>query len=194
MCARPFSLDRLGIVIGEGAGMLVLENFARARARGARIHAEIVGFGMSADAGDLTAPDGEGATWAMRAALEDGAIAPESVGYINAHGTGTRLNDRIETAAVRSLFGRHADRLAMSSSKSMLGHTLCAGGGLELVLTVLALREGVLPPTVGYREADPACDIDCVPNHARPAAVEVALSNSFAFGGLNAVLAARRVG
>ena len=188
---RPFSRDRAGIVLGEGAGMLVLEDRDRARARGARIHAEIMGFGMSADAAELTAPDMAGAAWAMRAALADGDIAPEAVGYINAHGTGTRLNDRTETAAVREVFGRQADRLAMSSSKSMLGHTLCAGGGLELVLTILALRDKILPPTIGYREADPECDIDCVPNEARAADVEVALSNSFAFGGLNAVLAVR---
>ena len=187
---RPFSRDRAGLVIGEGAGILVFEELEHARARGARIHAEMAGFGMSADAGDMTAPDAEGAAAAMRAALADGDLRAEQVDYVNAHGTGTRLNDRTEVAALADVFGTR--RLAISSSKSMLGHCLAACGALEMVLTVLALRDGVLPPTIGFREPDPDCDIDCVPNRARPAPLEVAVSSSFAFGGLNAVLAARR--
>ncbi len=190
---RPFSRDRAGLVIGEGAGMMVLEPLERARARGATVHAELVGCGMSADAADLTAPDARGAAAAMRAALDDAGLRPEQVGYINAHGTGTRLNDRTETAAIAEVFGgATAGRLAVSSSKSMLGHCMSACGAVELVLTILAVRDGVLPPTVGFRERDPDCDIDCVPNVSRAMQVEVALSNSFAFGGLNAVLAVRR--
>ncbi len=189
---RPFSRDRAGLVIGEGAGILVLEPWARARARGARIHAELVGCGMSADAADLTAPDESGAAAAMRAALDGAGLAPEQVGYVNAHGTGTRLNDRTECAAIARVFGAHARHLAVSSSKSMLGHCMSACGAVEAVLTVLALRDGILPPTIGYREHDPDCDVDCVPNVSREAEVEAALSNSFAFGGLNAVLALRR--
>ncbi len=191
---RPFSRDRNGLVVGEGAGILVLESFERARARGAEILGEIVGCGMSADAADITAPDPESAAWAMSQALADAGVPPDAVGYVNAHGTGTRLNDRAEIAALRLVFGAHTDRLAVSSTKSMLGHTLCAGGALELIVTLLALRHGVLPPTINFREPDPDCAIDCVANVARPAAVEYALSNSFAFGGLNAVLAVRRAG
>ncbi len=189
---RPFSRDRAGLVIGEGAGILVLERLDAARARGATVLAELAGCGMTADAADLTAPDAGGAAAAMWAALDDAGLAPEDVGYVNAHGTGTRLNDRTEAAAIQRVFGAHARRLAVSSSKSMLGHCMAASGAIELVLTVLALRDGVLPPTVGFRAPDPECDIDCIPNAARVAAVDVALSNSFAFGGLNAVLAVRR--
>jgi len=190
---RPFSRDRAGLVIGEGAGVLVLEDWEHARDRGATIHAELAGFGMSADAGDLTAPDAAGAAQAIRAALADAGLAPEQVDYVNAHGTGTRLNDRTEVAALADVFGPHLKRMAVSSSKSMLGHCLNAGGALELLAAVLALREGMLPPTIGFREADPECDIDCVPNRARPGALNVAISNSFAFGGLNAVLVVKRV-
>jgi nodulation protein E len=190
---RPFSRDRAGLVIGEGAGVLVLEDWDHARSRGATIHAELVGFGMSADAGDLTAPDAAGAAQAIRAALADADLAPEQVDYVNAHGTGTRLNDRTEVSALADVFGPHLKRLAVSSSKSMLGHCLTAGGALELLAAVLALREGMLPPTIGFREFDPECDIDCVPNRARPAALNIAISNSFAFGGLNAVLAVKKV-
>lgn len=186
---RPFSRDRSGLVIGEAAGMLVLEEWERARDRGALIHAEFLGFGMGADAGDLIAPSAEGAARAMRAALDDAGLAPEGVDHINAHGTGTKLNDRTETAAIHAVFGPHAHRLAVSSSKSLHGHCLNAAGGLEAVVTVLALREGLLPPTLGYREVDPECDLDCVPNESRRAVIGAALSNSFAFGGLNAVLA-----
>ncbi len=191
MC-RPFSRDRAGLVIGEGAGILVLERMNDARARGATVLAELAGCGMTADAADITAPDESGAAAAMRAALDDAGLASEQVGYVNAHGTGTRLNDRTETAAIGRVFGDHTRRIAISSSKSMLGHCMSACGGVELVMTVLAMRDGVLPPTVGFREHDPECDIDCVPNVARPARVEAAISNSFAFGGLNAVLAVKQ--
>jgi nodulation protein E len=190
---RPFSKDRNGLVIGEGAAILVLEEWQHALARGATIHAEMVGFGMSADAGDMTAPDAAGAAQAIGAALADAQLQPEQVNYINAHGTGTRLNDRTETAALAQVFGAHLQRLAVSSSKSMLGHCLNAGGALEALATVLALRDGIIPPTIGFREPDPECALDCVPNRARAAAIEIALSNSFAFGGLNAVLALRSV-
>lgn len=188
---RPFSRDRSGLTLGEGAGVLVLESLEGAVARGATILGEVAGFGMSADAADLTAPDVEGAAWAMQAALDDARLAPEEVGYVNAHGTGTRLNDRTEVAAIRRVFGVLADRLAVSSTKSMLGHAMCAAGALELIVTLLAMRDGVLPPTIGFREHDPDCDIDCVPNAARQGRFSAALSNSFAFGGLNAVLAVR---
>jgi nodulation protein E len=190
---RPFSRDRHGMVLGEGGAMLVLEPMEAARARGARIHAEIVGFGMSADAGHITQPSAEGAARAMRAALRDAAIAPEQVAYINAHGTATPANDPTETAAIRAVFGAHAGRLAVSSTKSMHGHALGAAAALECLATALALRDGLLPPTVNYSEPDPECDLDVIPNEARAARVEYALSNSFAFGGLNAVLALRAV-
>jgi nodulation protein E len=188
---RPFSRDRAGLVIGEGAAILVLEEWSRAAARGADIVAEIVGFGMSADAADITAPNETGAIQAMQAALADAGLAPEAIGYINAHGTGTRLNDRTEVAAIRAMFGAHPP--PVSSVKAMLGHCLCAGGALEGLATVQALRAGVLPPTIGFREPDPDCDIDCIANAARAARVRHAMSNSFAFGGLNAVLVASAV-
>ena len=188
---RPFSRDRAGLAVGEGAGVLVLEAWDRAEARGATILGEVVGFGMSADAADLTAPDMNGAARAMGQALKDAQLPSDAVGYVNAHGTGTRLNDQTEVAAIRRVFGKHADRMAVSSTKSMLGHAMCAGGALELIVTVLGLKNRVLTPTVSFREPDPACDIDCVPNESRPAQVEYAISNSFAFGGLNAVLAVR---
>jgi nodulation protein E len=190
---RPFSADRNGLVIGEGAAMLVLETFAHAQARGAQILGEIVGFGMTADAADLTSPDKAGAAAAMRAALDDAGIDPAAIGYVNAHGTATRINDRTEVAALRDLFGAHLDRIAVSSTKSMIGHCMAAGGALELALTMRALREGMLPPTAGFHAADPECDIDCISGAARAVAVEYALSNSFAFGGLNAVLAVRSI-
>ncbi len=189
---RPFSKDRRGMVLGEGAAMLVLEPLDAARARGARVHAEIAGFGMSADACHITQPSAEGAARAMRAALRDAGLAPEQIGYINAHGTGTLANDIAETAAIRAVFGAHAERLAVSSTKSMHGHALGAAAAIECVAAALALRDGVLPPTANFTAADPQCDLDVIPNHARKAAVEFALSNSFAFGGLNAVLALRR--
>jgi nodulation protein E len=189
---RPFSRDRTGLVIGEGAAILVLEEWDRARARGARIHAEVAGFGMSADAADLTAPDATGAAQAMRAALDDAGTPAAAVDYVNAHGTGTRLNDRTEVAALGEVFGAHLGAMAVSSTKSMIGHCLNAGGALEAAVTALALHHGVIPPTIGFREADPDCAIDCVPNAARAAPIAVAMSNSFAFGGLNAVLLLRR--
>ena len=186
---RPFSRDRSGLVLGEGAAVLVLEDWDHARRRDAPILAELAGSGMSADGLDLTAPDAIGAAAAMRAALDDAVLDAAEVGYVNAHGTGTRLNDRTESAALRQVFGRPPP---VSSSKSMIGHCLSAGGALEAVATIMALRDGVLPPTAGFREADPECDVDCVPNVSRAAPIQAALSNSFAFGGLNAVLAFRR--
>jgi nodulation protein E len=189
---RPFSKDRHGMILGEGAAMFVLEPLEAAQARGARILAEIVGFGMSADATHITQPSMEGAARAMGAALRDARLAPEQIGYINAHGTGTPVNDPTETAAIRSVFGAHADRLAVSSTKSMHGHALGAAAALECLATALALRDGVLPPTVNFTEPDPECDLDVIPNQARPAQVEYAISNSFAFGGLNAVLALKK--
>jgi nodulation protein E len=189
---RPFSRDRKGMILGEGAAMFVLEPLEEARARGAAIHAEIAGFGMSADACHITQPSKDGAVRAMRAALRDAAIAPERVGYVNAHGTGTAANDATETAAIREVFGAHAASLPVSSTKSMHGHALGAAAALEAAATVLALRDGILPPTANFNEPDPECDLDVVPNCAREASVEYALSNSFAFGGLNAVLALRR--
>jgi nodulation protein E len=190
---RPFSRDRHGMILGEGAAILVLEPLEAAQARGARIHAELVGFGMSADACHITQPSPDGAARAMRGALRDAGIAPEQIGYINAHGTATAANDPTETAAIRSVFGAHADKLAISSTKSMHGHALGAAAALEAVAAILAVRDGVLPPTANYRMPDPECDLDVVPNKARAAQVEYALSNSFAFGGLNAVLAFKKV-
>jgi len=189
---RPFSKDRTGMILGEGGAMLVLEPLERALARGARIYAEITGFGMSADASHITQPSAEGAARAMRAALLDARIEAKQVGYINTHGTATQANDPTETAAIRAVFGAHADKLAVSSTKSMHGHALGAAGAMEAVATILALRNGVLPPTANYREPDPQCDLDVVPNQSRKADIEVAISNSFAFGGLNAVLAFRK--
>ena len=189
---RPFSRDRTGLVIGEGAGILVLEAAEHALARGAAPIMEVAGFGMGADGVDITAPHPDGAARAMRAALADAGCEPGQVGYVNAHGTGTRLNDKTETAALRAVFGRGLDAIPVSSTKSMIGHCMTAGGALELIATALALQGGVLPPTAGWRQPDPDCDVDCVPNQSRPAQVEWAMSNAFAFGGLNAVLVARR--
>ena len=189
---RPFSLDRAGLVIGEGAGILVLESAAHAARRGAAPLMEIAGFGMSSDGVDITAPDVDGTARAMQAALADAGCAPQDVGYVNAHGTGTRLNDKTEVAALRRVFGPALPAIPVSSTKSMIGHCMTAGGALELIATSLALREGLLPPTAGFTERDPDCDVDCVANRARPAKVAVAMSNGFAFGGLNAVLVARR--
>lgn len=190
---RPFSAERSGLVLGEGAAMLVLEPLEAALARGARPLAEIVGFGMSADAGHITQPVATGPSRAMSLALRDAGLAPEQIGYINAHGTATEANDRIETAAIRNTFGTHADKLAVSSTKSMHGHALGAAGALEAVASILSLKRGVLPPTANFLTADPACNLDVIPNHARAASVEACLSNSFAFGGLNAVLAFKAI-
>ena len=191
---RPFSRDRKGMVLGEGAGVLVIESEEHAQARGAKIYGEIAGFGMSSDAGHITQPSQEGAARAMEAALKDAGLAREAIGYINAHGTGTAANDLTETRALHQVFGAHAAHLAVSSTKSMHGHALGAGGALELIATVLALREGLLPPTANFTIPGEGCDLDYVPNQSRPVQVEAALSNSFAFGGLNAVLCVRRWG
>lgn len=191
---RPFSKGRRGLVLGEGAGVFVLETLEHAQARGAQILAEFVGAGMSADAADIVMPDASGAARAMRAALSQGGLAPDEVDYINAHGTGTSANDATETRAIRALFGAHADVLAVSSTKSMHGHALGGGGAIELVAVLGALTEGVLAPTINYQAADPECNLNVVPNTAQERSVRAALSNSFAFGGLNAVLALRRWG
>lgn len=189
---RPFSKGRLGLVLGEGAAMMVLEPLERAQERGANILGEIVGFGMSADAADLTAPDLGGMVRALRAALDDAKLAPADIQYVNAHGTGTAANDETETKALHQAFGPHAQKLAISSTKSMVGHALGAAGALEMVATLLAVRDGIVPPTIGYLELDPACDLDYVPNEARALPIDAAVSNSFAFGGLNAVLAVKK--
>ena len=189
---RPFSKDRRGMILGEGSAMFVLEPWDAAKARGASIYGEVIGFGMSADAAHITQPSAEGAARAMRAALRDAQIAPEQIGYINAHGTATPANDVTETAAIRSVFGSHAARLAVSSSKSMHGHALGAAAALECLATAVALRDGFLPPTANFNEPDPECDLDVIPNQSRRGEVEYAMSNSFAFGGLNAVLVLRK--
>jgi len=185
---RPFSKNRRGMILGEGAAMLVLERRSAAVARGAHIWAEIVGFGMSSDASHITRPSPEGAAQAMRRALADANISSDAIGYINAHGTGTIANDAMESKAIRMVFEGHTDRLAVSSTKSMHGHALGAASAIEAAATVIALRDGILPPTVNYLEPDPECALDVVPNHSRATQVEYAMSNSFAFGGMNAVL------
>jgi nodulation protein E len=190
---RPFAADRAGMILGEGAAMLVLEPLEAALARGARPIAEVVGFGMSSDASHITQPLAEGAARAIRGALKDAGLAPEQVGYINAHGTGTEANDKMECAAIRAVFGAHAEKLPISSTKSMHGHTLGAAGAIEAAATAFALDRGILPPTANFTTPDPECDLDVIPNRAREASVEFALSESFAFGGLNAVLALRAV-
>jgi nodulation protein E len=189
---RPFSRDRKGLVIGEGAAIVVLESLDHARSRSATILGEIVGFGMSSDAYDLTSPDEGGMVRALAGALADGKVSPQDIQYVNAHGTGTAANDETETRAIKRVFGPHSATLAVSSNKSMLGHALGAAGGLELVATLMGMREGIAPPTINYLGPDPACDLDYVPNEARPLRIDAALSNSFAFGGLNAVLVAKR--
>jgi nodulation protein E len=190
---RPFSRDRRGLILGEGGAMLVLETLESAQARGAKIYGEVAGFGMSSDAYHITQPSADGAARAMRAALADAGIGPQQIDYINAHGTGTLANDVTETAAIHKVFGPHAGKLAISSTKSMHGHALGAAGALEAAATLLALDRSLLPPTANYTEPDPECDLDVIPNQPRHAEVECALSNSFAFGGLNAVVAFRRV-
>jgi 3-oxoacyl-[acyl-carrier-protein] synthase II len=192
--SRPFDKERDGFVIGEGAGMLILEGLDFALKRGAKILAEIVGYGMSGDAFHITAPDGtaDGAMRAMRATLADAGIAPEQVSYINAHGTSTPYNDRLETLAIKKTFGDHAYKIPVSSTKSMTGHLLGGAGGLEAGITTLVLHEQIVPPTMNLDNPDPDCDLDYVPNHARKADVEYALSNSFGFGGTNAALLLKR--
>ncbi len=188
---RPFSRNRSGLILGEGGGILVMESLDRARSRGATVYGEVVGFGMSSDAHHITQPAAEGAASAIRAALQDARLPPHVVGYINAHGTGTQANDPMETAAIRSVFGAHSAKLAVSSTKSLHGHALGAAGALEAIATVQALQNRLLPPTANFSESDPECDLDVIPNTAREVACEYALSSSFAFGGLNAVLAFR---
>jgi nodulation protein E len=188
---RPFSKDRRGMILGEGGAMMVLEPMDAAKARGATIFAEICGFGMTADAHHLTQPAVHGPARAMRGALREAGLAPEAIGYINAHGTGTPGNDPVESSAIREVFGAHADKIGVSSTKSMHGHALGAAGALEAIATILALYHGILPPTANFNERDPECDLDYIPNQPRALRVEAALSNSFAFGGLNAVVAFR---
>jgi len=190
---RPFSRDRNGMILGEGGAMMVLESLDYALARGAKPIAEIVGFGMSSDAHHVTQPSAEGAAKAVRMALKDAGVVPEQIGYVNAHGTGTTVNDVTETMALHMAFGDHARRLAISSTKAMHGHTLGAAGAIESAAAVLALSTGVLPPTIHFNEYDPDCDLDYIPNCPRKADIEYAISNSFAFGGLNAVLAWRKL-
>jgi 3-oxoacyl-[acyl-carrier-protein] synthase II len=192
--SRPFDAERDGFVCGEGGGLVVLESLEHARERDARIYAEVVGYGMTGDAHHMTAPDpeGDGAARAMAAALRDAALEPSSIGYINAHGTSTPYNDKFETIAIKRVFGDHARKLAVSSTKSMTGHLLGAAGGIEAIATAFALHHGVLPPTINYEKADPDCDLDYIPNQARKQEVEVALSNAFGFGGTNATLAFKK--
>lgn len=190
---RPFSKNRSGMVQGEGAAVLVLEEMERAKARGAAIWGEICGFGMSADASDIVTPSQDGASRAITSALTDAGMSPGEVSYINAHGTATAANDKTECAAIRHVFGAAADGVQVSSTKSMHGHAIGAAGALEAAACLMAMKESVIPPTINYEEADPDCDLDVVPNEARDAEVGAALSNSFAFGGLNAVLAFRKV-
>ncbi|WP_422028705.1 beta-ketoacyl-[acyl-carrier-protein] synthase family protein [Roseovarius sp.] len=189
---RPFSANRNGMVQGEGAGVFVFEELEHAKARGAEILAEVAGFAMSSDASDIVMPSKQGAARAIRGALQDARIDATDVGYINAHGTGTAANDKTESAAVADVFGAHADRLMISSTKSMHGHLIGGTGAVELLACIMAVRDGIVAPTIGYEEPDPECALDVVPNEAREAHVEVALSNAFAFGGLNAVLALKR--
>ena len=189
---RPFSKDRKGMILGEGAGIVVLERLEDAQARGAKIYAELAGFGMSSDAGDLVQPSADGAARAIRGALRDAGMNPEDIDYVNAHGTGTPANDPTETEALKMALGDHARKIGISSTKSMHGHALGAAGALELIATLGALEGSIVPPTITFTEAGDGCDLDYVPNVARDVSVRAALSNSFAFGGLNAVLALRR--
>ena len=189
---RPFSKNRNGMVLGEGSAILVLEELEHAKARGAAILGEISGFGMTADAGDIVQPSLEGASRAIRIAMDRAQMTPDQVGYINAHGTGTAMNDKVEAAAIKNVLGDHANNIMVSSTKSMHGHAIGAAGALEAVATLMALAEGAIPPTISYEEEDPEIGLDVVPNQARDVQVDAALSNSFAFGGLNAVLAMRR--
>jgi nodulation protein E len=190
---RPFSANRNGMVQGEGAGVFVFEDYDHAKARGADILCEVAGFAMSSDASDIVMPSKNGAARAMSGALKDARINREEVGYINAHGTGTAANDKTECAAVADVFGPHADRLMISSTKSMHGHLIGGTGAVELLACIMAVRDGIIAPTIGYEEPDPECALDVVPNEAREAEVKVAVSNAFAFGGMNAVLALRHI-
>ncbi|AYC29007.1 beta-ketoacyl-ACP synthase II [Paenisporosarcina cavernae] len=193
--SRPFDANRDGFVIGEGSGIVVLEEYEHAVGRGAKIYAEIVGYGSTGDAHHITAPapEGEGAARAMAQALSDGGVSPEQVAYINAHGTSTPYNDLFETQAVKSVFGEHAYTLAMSSTKSMTGHLLGAAGGIEAIFTALAIKEGIMPPTINLENPDPECDLDYVANEAREASIDYAMSNSLGFGGHNASIVLKKV-
>ena len=190
---RPFSANRSGMVQGEGAGVFVLETYEGAKARGAEILAELIGFSMTSDAGDIVMPNQQGAVRAIRGALRDARLDPQDIGYINAHGTGTAANDKTEFAAVTEVFGAHAPALMMSSTKSMHGHLIGGTGAVELLACLMALRDGVIAPTIGYEQPDPNCALDVVPNVARQAKVTATLSNAFAFGGMNAVLALKAI-
>ena len=190
---RPFSANRSGMVQGEGAGVFVIETYEGAKARGAEILAELIGFSMTSDAGDIVMPNQHGAVRAIRGALRDARLDPQDIGYINAHGTGTAANDKTECAAVTEVFGAHAPALMMSSTKSMHGHLIGGTGAVELLACLMALRDGVIAPTIGYEQPDPNCAVDVVPNVARQANVTAALSNAFAFGGMNAVLALKAI-
>tara|TARA_B100000900_G_scaffold380441_1_gene366161 strand:+ start:536 stop:1744 length:1209 start_codon:yes stop_codon:yes gene_type:complete len=190
---RPFSANRNGMVQGEGAAIFVLENFDNAKKRGAEILAEVIGYAMSSDASDIVMPSKQGAARAIKGALNDAKLNSEEVQYLNAHGTGTAANDKTECAAVADVFGRHADNLMISSTKSMHGHVIGGTGAIELLACIMAVKDGIVAPTIGYEEADPECALDVVPNQSREVKVDVALSNAFAFGGLNAVLAIRSV-
>ncbi len=192
--SRPFDKDRNGFVIGEGSGIIILEDLEFAKARGAKIQAELIGYGMSGDANHITAPapGGEGAARAIQAALKDAEIAPEQVDYINAHGTSTLLNDKYETMAIKTAFGSHAKKLAISSNKSMIGHLLGATGAVELIATVLSIKNETAPPTINQTTPDPECDLDYVPNKARKLPINIAMSNSFGFGGHNAILIVKK--
>ena len=192
--SRPFDRDRDGFVMGDGAGIVLLEEWGQAERRGARIYAEIVGYGKSADAFHVTQPDpeGDGAARAMRLALADAGLQPAQVGYINAHGTSTLYNDRLETVAIKRVWGADARRVPISSTKSMTSHLLGAAGGVETIVCALAIGREVLPPTINYEFPDPECDLDYIPNAPRPARIDVAMSNAFGFGGHNAILVLRR--
>ncbi|MCM8795256.1 MAG: beta-ketoacyl-[acyl-carrier-protein] synthase II, partial [Candidatus Omnitrophica bacterium] len=192
--SRPFDLERDGFVMAEGCGIVILETLEHAKKRKAGIIAEIVGYGMTCDAYHITAPDpeGDGAMRAMQLALKDARLNPEDVDYLNAHGTSTKLNDKVETLAIKRTFGDHAKRLMVSSTKSMTGHLLGAAGGVEFVVCCLVLKEGIVPPTINYEYPDPECDLDYVPNIARKAKVDVCMSNSLGFGGHNATLIVKR--
>ncbi len=193
--SRPFDKERDGFVLAEGAGIVVLEEYESAKRRGAKIYAEVAGYGMSGDAFHLTqpAPDGEGAARCIKMALATAGVKPEEVDYINAHGTSTHFNDLYETMAIKRIFGDHAKKLMVSSTKSMTGHLLGAAGGIEAVFTAMAMDKGVVPPTINYKTPDPECDLDYVPNTARDASIRCALSNSFGFGGTNASLLFRKI-
>jgi 3-oxoacyl-(acyl-carrier-protein) synthase len=189
---KPFSADRSGIVLGEGSGALVIESEDRARARGARIYAEIVGYGNAADASGISKPDASGQVRAIRAALAEAAIDPSSIGYVNAHGTATPIGDVVETSALRTAFGEHAEKLAVSSTKALHGHLMGGSGAVEMLVAILALHRGVIPPTAHLDRPDPECNLDYVPNVAREGPLAAVMSNSFGFGGMNSVLIARQ--